>query len=441
MTDKLVVLAVDDTPANLDLLNGILRDEYKVKLATNGAKALELAGKDPQPDIILLDVMMPGMSGYEVCRRLKAEASTEAIPVIFVTAKTEIADEQQGLELGAVDYVTKPYHQDIVLARVKTHLANHQRAKDLLEENRELLSSGEPLFKEFTKESLQKLISSGEGNQLEFKSTLRWNLRTDKTDRNIENSCLKTVAGYLNSRGGVLLIGVNDEGRVMGGLNRDGFKTEDRLLLHWVNLIQSCLGAEFIQWIRTTAHTVSNERILVVECQAAGKPVFVNRDNEESFFVRMTNSTQALKTREVIAYIEQRFPDKPTITSTVRERDDSVAIAREDGHLISDWFHQLQQRRVIRTAVIYVVVAWGFTEISTTVAETLNAPDWLIRTLVLGFVAGFPIVILMFWLYDLRMTRTEGTAPALHSSLLLKVAVIVLLALATFGLYVLIGPP
>ena len=136
MADKPIVLAVDDTPANLDLLNGILRADYKVRIATNSAKALELAVKEPQPDIILLDVMMPGMSGYEVCRRLKAEASTEAIPIIFVTAKAEVADEQQGLQLGAVDYVAKPFHQDIVLARIKRHLSNHQRTKDLLEENR-----------------------------------------------------------------------------------------------------------------------------------------------------------------------------------------------------------------------------------------------------------------------------------------------------------------
>lgn len=311
MTDKPIVLAVDDTPANLDLLNGILRSDYKVKVATNGLKALELAKKDPQPDIILLDVMMPGMSGYEVCSRLKEDPSTEAIPVIFVTAKTEIEDEQQGLELGAVDYVTKPFHQDIVLARVKRHLINHQRAKSLLEQNRELLSDSGPAFINFLEDDLLQLIAEGEGQDLEFKSTLRWNLHTDKTDKSIENSCLKTVAGYLNSQGGILLIGVNDEGKAEG-LNRDGFKTEDRLILHWVNLIKSYLGAEFMHWIRTTAYTVTNERVLVVQCLPSSKPVFMNRDNDETFYVRMTNTTQGLKTSEVIAYIEQRFSRNPT---------------------------------------------------------------------------------------------------------------------------------
>jgi CheY-like chemotaxis protein len=355
MKDKPILLAVDDTPANLDLLNGILRDDYKVKIATNGAKALELAAKDPQPDIILLDVMMPDMDGYEVCRRLKMDPSTESIPVIFVTAKAEVQDEQQGLQLGAVDYVTKPFHQDIVLARVKRHLDSHRRTRDLLKENQELQSGNNSAFRNFSEDSLQALIASGEGDRLEFKSTLRWNLHTDKTDKKIENSCLKTVAGYLNSEGGVLLVGVNDDGLPIG-LNQDGFKSEDRLVLHWINLIKSYLGAEFVHWIRTTSHTVNNERILAVECLPAGKPVFLRRDNEEAFFVRMTNATQAFKTSEVIAYIEQRFSDQPDAEHRSDPQANEVDITGSD-LTISGWFHQLQQRRVIRTAAIYVVFA------------------------------------------------------------------------------------
>ncbi len=451
MVDKPIVLAVDDTPANLDLLHGILRTDYKVKIATNGPKALELALMEPQPDIILLDVMMPGMSGYEVCRRLKSEAATEAIPVIFVTAKTEVEDEQQGLQLGAIDYVTKPFHEEIVLARLKTHLTNSQRTRELLEENQKLLSSSENVFSDFTEDELNSLMVSGEGHRLEFKSTLRWNLHADRTDKKIENSCLKTVAGYLNAQGGILLIGVSDEGQALG-LHHDGFKSEDRMVLHWVNLIKSYLGAEFMHYIQTTAHTVNNERILAVECQAAGKPVFMSRDNEEVFFVRMTNTTQALKTREVIAYIEQRFSerhDKPMLSD---EQSDSIDLTREAGEPtplrqpgedqpgITDWFHQLQQRRVIRTGVIYVAIAWSFTEISTTVAAALDAPGWLLRSLVLSFVGGFPVAILMSWLYDLRVTRTEGTPTSFRNSPLLKVIAIVILAMATVGLYILIGP-
>ena len=117
-----VILVVDDTPDNLSFMNDILGDTYRVKVASNGEKALRIARSDTPPDLILLDIMMPGMNGYEVCRELKADAATCDIPVIFVTAKTEIDDEKQGLDLGAVDYITKPISHPIILARIRNHL-------------------------------------------------------------------------------------------------------------------------------------------------------------------------------------------------------------------------------------------------------------------------------------------------------------------------------
>lgn len=116
------ILVVDDTPANLSLMTGLLRDEYKVKAAIDGEKALRIAQASPPPDLILLDIMMPGMDGYEVCRRLKADPATRDIPVIFLTAKSGIEDEKMGLDLGAVDYITKPISPPIVMARVRNHL-------------------------------------------------------------------------------------------------------------------------------------------------------------------------------------------------------------------------------------------------------------------------------------------------------------------------------
>lgn len=117
------ILVVDDTAENLFLLNDLLKDLYKVKVTTNGSHAIRIATGDSPPDLILLDVMMPGMDGYEVCRRLKADLRTREIPVIFLTARSDVEDERHGLELGAVDYITKPFSPVIVLARVKTHLA------------------------------------------------------------------------------------------------------------------------------------------------------------------------------------------------------------------------------------------------------------------------------------------------------------------------------
>lgn len=124
------VLIVDDNSDNLDVLSGVLRPFYKVKAAINGELALKIAAKN-KPDIILLDIMMPGLDGYEVCRRLKSDPTLSDVPVIFVTAKSEIKDEQEGFKLGAVDYITKPISVPIVLARVKTHLALYDQQREL----------------------------------------------------------------------------------------------------------------------------------------------------------------------------------------------------------------------------------------------------------------------------------------------------------------------
>lgn len=121
--EKQVVLVVDDVPSNIDVLSEILRPAYQVKVVTNGVMALKIAMGPQPPDLILLDIMMPEMDGYEVCRQLKANPATCHIPVIFVSAMDEVNDETKGFELGAVDYITKPVSPSIVKARVKTHLA------------------------------------------------------------------------------------------------------------------------------------------------------------------------------------------------------------------------------------------------------------------------------------------------------------------------------
>lgn len=148
---KPTVLVVDDTPENLQLMNGLLRGQYKVRLATHGGIALELAHQDPQPDLILLDIMMPGLDGYEVCKRLKADSGTRSIPVIFLTALSQEMDEQRGFRDGCVDYITKPFCPDIVLARVATHVAL-KRASDLLvDHNRSLRKEVERQTREVQK--------------------------------------------------------------------------------------------------------------------------------------------------------------------------------------------------------------------------------------------------------------------------------------------------
>ena len=122
LLEKPTILVVDDTPDNLTVMSGLLKDLYRVKVANSGERALKIADTASPPDLVLLDIMMPGMDGYEVLRQLRAGERTRDIPVIFLTAKSEVEDERIGLELGAVDYITKPISPPIVLARVKNHL-------------------------------------------------------------------------------------------------------------------------------------------------------------------------------------------------------------------------------------------------------------------------------------------------------------------------------
>lgn len=128
---KQSILVVDDSPENIDLLSEILRDEYRIRVATSGEKALKIVYSDEPPDLILLDIMMPGLSGLEICRRLKANPDRRRIPVIFVTAMSSMEDEKRGLETGAVDYITKPISPPIVKARVRTHLALYDQSREL----------------------------------------------------------------------------------------------------------------------------------------------------------------------------------------------------------------------------------------------------------------------------------------------------------------------
>ncbi|CAH2032010.1 HD-GYP domain-containing protein [Trichlorobacter ammonificans] len=129
-SSRYTILIVDDTPENIALLNAALRDEFSIKVATRGRKAIEIARSLPV-DIILLDVMMPEMDGFETCRRLKADPMTRRIPVIFVTARGDVEDESVGFACGGVDYITKPLRYPVVRSRIKTHLALYDQERRL----------------------------------------------------------------------------------------------------------------------------------------------------------------------------------------------------------------------------------------------------------------------------------------------------------------------
>jgi len=154
------LLVVDDAVQNIDLILAVLGEDYTVRIATDGAAALKSV-KRARPDLILLDVMMPGMDGFEVCRRLKDDPATREIPIIFLTALNEDADEAHGLELGAVDYITKPFNMTIVQARVRNHLelkAHRDNLEELVKQRTADLQRLTGLLAE-TEEHQLKMIS------------------------------------------------------------------------------------------------------------------------------------------------------------------------------------------------------------------------------------------------------------------------------------------
>lgn len=151
------ILVVDDERFHLNVIVDLLGDEYKLVIAKNGDRALEIANTQPPPDLILLDVLMPEMSGYEVCRQLKASEKTRSIPVIFLTVKRDVADETLGFSLGAVDYITKPFSPPIVKARVHTHLALNKASR--------ALSSQNEMLEHIVHQRTQQIIATQEERQ------------------------------------------------------------------------------------------------------------------------------------------------------------------------------------------------------------------------------------------------------------------------------------
>lgn len=296
------VLLVDDNPTNLQVLYHALEAEgYELLIAMNGVDALATA-KKARPALILLDINMPGWDGYETCRRLKEDPDTRQSVIVFLSAQRGLKDKLEGFDSGAVDYIEKPFQFEEVVARVRSHLAIYHRERELeaAAENAARVS-----FQEYCGESLETAMRAGEGDQIEFKSTLRTNLHTGKADKRMENACLKTIAAYLNSEGGLLLVGVDDEGVALG-LEPDNFRNQDKTLLHLTGLIRNHLGGELAPYLRCTIEAVGGNDIIVIETLASPQPVYFRRDQEEIFYIRSGPSTIKLSPSEVVAYVSQR---------------------------------------------------------------------------------------------------------------------------------------
>ena len=305
------ILLVDDVDINLQTLYQTLEGKgFRLLVARSGEEALRIARK-AQPDLILLDIMMPGIDGYETCARLKSDETTRHSVVIFLSALQSSEEKVRGLSMGAMDFITKPFDPDEIIARVSLQLEVHQNHKQLLKQNRQLAQAlaenlqAIPDDMATSVERIKILISSGEGDRAEFKSTLRWNLKTDNSDKRVEKAWLKSVVAFLNTNGGVLLVGVQDDGDILG-IDADQFDNEDKYLLHVNNRIKQHIGLEHAGFIRFQLVPVDQKKVLIVECQPSPSPVFLKMGNEEDFYIRIGPGSRKLSTSEVLAYVSNR---------------------------------------------------------------------------------------------------------------------------------------
>lgn len=240
---KQSVLIVDDIPENIDVLNEILRHDYRIQIAINGEIALKIANSNNHPDLILLDIIMPGMDGYEVCRRLKESDATHKIPVIFVTSKMDIEDESRGFTVGAVDYITKPVSASIVRARVSTHLALYDQNRVLEEKVRKRTEQLKQAFEEIKGASLETILRLSRAAEYRDEDTGAHILRMSRYSAavarkmNMDDTIIESI---------LYAAPMHDVGKI---------GTPDRILLKPGKLDQK-------EWVIMKQHTANGSKIL-----------------------------------------------------------------------------------------------------------------------------------------------------------------------------------
>jgi DNA-binding response OmpR family regulator len=285
------ILMVDDEPSCLQVLSSALNGTgYQLICATNGVDALRLA-RERSPHLVLLDVMMPETDGFSLCQSLRAEPATRDVPIIFLSSLQNPAERARGIDLGAVDFITKPFDPVEIRARVR-------RQVELQDERRRLLPRS-------PEERVAQIIREGENDRTEFKSTLRWSLNEKKLDHGVEIAWLKTVAAFLNSGGGRLVVGVDDRG-VPLGIEADGFENEDKYLLHVNNRLQQHIGMEHAANVRFGLCPAGNKKVLLIDCSPASKPAFLTDAGQEFFYVRAGPGTRKLTMSEMLAYVLEK---------------------------------------------------------------------------------------------------------------------------------------
>jgi predicted HTH transcriptional regulator len=180
-----------------------------------------------------------------------------------------------------------------------------RRHKDLKKRASHLEARINNRFKEVDTERLRRLIATGENARFEMKSTLRWNLKSNKPGKEIENAWLKTIIAFLNTNGGTLLVGIEDDGNVLG-LEPDQFLNSDKYLLHVNNLIRDRIGMEFTQRIKFELKPLDGKDLLCIQCLPSPEAVFLKKDKDEEFYIRVGPSSSKLSSRETLRYMNDR---------------------------------------------------------------------------------------------------------------------------------------
>jgi CheY-like chemotaxis protein len=309
---------------NRDMLSRRLsRRGHTVVMAENGQKALELI-EQQSFDVVLLDIMMPGISGIEVLEIIRQSYSASDLPVIMATAKGDSEDVVAALKLGANDYVIKPLDFPIVLARVQAQLETYHHHKTLKERTQKLEAQVGDSFEQIDSQRLRSLIDIGENDRFELKSTLRWNLKANKPGREIENACLKTMVAFLNTAGGILLVGVEDDGNVVG-LAPDKFPNADKYLPHVNNLIRERIGMEMAQFIKFGIKQLDEKEILCVQCSPSPEAAFLKHDQNEDLYIRVGPGSRKLTSRETLTYMNNRKNKTPDRDNSFSESNGATS--------------------------------------------------------------------------------------------------------------------
>ncbi|MGY0611266.1 RNA-binding domain-containing protein [Luteimonas sp. A501] len=262
------------------------------EFAPDGETGLEML-KAESFDLVLVDLAMPPgrWGGLWLLERLSL--LSVAPPAIVISGEGSQSETIQAIRLGAIDYVMKERVVEELGPQIKA-----AKQKSGLREASEL----------------RELIRSGESRLVEFKSTLRINLHTKKPDPAMELAVIKTIAAFLNSEGGTLLIGVSDRGETVG-LSADGFSSSDKFQLHFWNIIRDSVGVEFCEFIASQCVPLDSHSVFMVSCRPSTRPVFAKWKSpgesqyQDLFFVRTGPQTEQLGTRQVIAYIADHFSE------------------------------------------------------------------------------------------------------------------------------------